>query len=343
MKKLSLTVLALSTSLLSTFAQPILTEKGAFDNFSTITEYNETSGRGIYWWGQTGVVNSLTRDSGKNQLLVHATQGEYQYVPFGVSFGDDNGALPGGVPYTIDLSSNGKWSFDITNYGTEDLFLRVACQDNQNKMVDCTPIPNPDNLPFDNLNVWAYQVQIQILAGKTVTFKADAPNDAGKGYLNNCDFANGAWGEYGTWDPITQTHIGAAVRYDCDLTKISSISFTPMNAAKNLKDFHALALLNGNFGISNFKVGDVLSGINETSASNEVVSIYPNPAKHSITIKNNLTNATNAAISITNSVGEVVYSNSNPINESIVDISNFQSGLYFVKIGNQIKKVVVQN
>ncbi|MBY0426575.1 MAG: hypothetical protein K2Q22_13120, partial [Cytophagales bacterium] len=267
----------LGASFLST-AQPIITDNGVYDDFSTSNEYTlGNTTRGIYWWNTDGV-NSFTRDVANNQLRVHATQAEYQYVPFGVGFGTTDGQ-----PNTIDLSQNGKWSFDITNYGTEDLFIRVACQDNQQRLMDCTTIPNPNNLVFDRLEVWAYQVQILVPVGKTVTFKAGTPNGAGKGYLNNCDFTRGAWGYYGTWDPSTQTHIGAEVRYTCDMTKIQGISITPMNAAKNTTDYHALALTNGIFGISNFKVGSTSIALDlSDDKATQGVSIFPNPAKNSV-------------------------------------------------------------
>lgn len=335
-----LTVTALVASLGISYAQPELTEKGAFDDFSTTLDYSEPStGKGIYWWGQKGV-NTVQRDPDKRQLLVHATQSEYQYVPFGVSFGDDNGDLPGGVPYTIDLSENGKWSFDITNYGKEDLFLRVSCQDNQDRIVDCIPIPNPTNLAFDKLDVWAYQVQLQILAGQTITFKAGTPNDAGKGKLNNCDFANGSWGYYTAWDPVNQTHPGASVRQDCDLTKIKGITFTPMNAAKNKTDFHALALLDGNFGISNFKLGTTSQtlGIQDESVTHDF-AIYPNPAKHVVTFKTKVNNGTNHSVQIRNVFGQIVATALGE-DEIQVDVSNLNAGIYFV--GDQMQKLVIE-
>ena len=346
MKKILLTAATFAVAAANAFAQPELTANGVYDDFSTYPEYNDPeTGRGIYWWGSKGV-NSVTRDTANNQVLVKATQGEYQYVPFGVSFGDDNGALPGGVPNTIDLSQNGVWSFDVTNYGTESIYLRVAAQDNQNRILDCTPIPNPNNLPFDNLDVWKYQVQMLIPAGKTLTFKAGTPNGAGGGKLNNCDFANSVWGDYGTigWDPVTKTHPGAAVRTDCDITKIASISFTPMNALKKAGDGHSYALTAGNFGISNLRVGTVSKPLGiEEDLVKYGFALYPNPAKNSLTIKNNSTKIAEA-ISIINNLGQKVYSNTITLsnNELTIDTNGFAPGVYIVKIGNNSQKLIIE-
>lgn len=320
-------------------SQPKLTDKGVFDDFSTKDEYTVPgTAKGIYWWATSGV-NTVTRDSANGQVLVTATQAEYQYVPFGVGFGDN-----GGIPNTIDLSQNGTWSFDITNHGTENIYLRVACQDNQQRLVDCTPIPNPNNLPFDNLEVWAYQVQIYVAAGAKVTFRAGTPNGAGKGYLNNCDFANGSWGYYTAWDPVTQSHPGAAVLYTCDLTKIQGISITPMNAAKNPVDYHALALTNGNFGISNFRVGNTTVAL---GASDDIIDnglkIYPNPAKESLTIKNTRANS-DESIQISNHLGQPVYTNTfNFSNKDLkINTQGFPAGMYVVRVGKKSQSLVIE-
>jgi hypothetical protein len=345
MKKIAISLSILFIGLGSIYAQPNLTATSVFDDFSTANEYNDpTTGRGIYWWGQTGV-NTVTRDATKGELTVHATQAVYQYVPFGVSFGDDNGALPGGVPYTIDLSSDGTWSFDITNYGTESLFLRVACVDNEDTIVDCNPIPTPAGVAFDQLRVWAYQVQILIPAGSTVTFEAGTPNGAGGGELNNCDFANGVWGDWGVWNATTQTHIGAGVRRRCDLTKIKGISFTPINSAKNTVDQHALALVNGYFGISNFKVGSSTAplGIDESLVQYNFL-FYPNPAKSSLTLVNNSVD-TPKSVEIFNTIGSLVYSNNKPFtnnNELLIDTNGLNPGMYIVKIGMTSKKLIIE-
>lgn len=74
-------------------------------------------------------------------------------------------------------------------------------------------------------------------------------------------------------------------------------------------------------------------------------SIYPNPAKSELIIKNEklrMKNDLNTSVSIMNTVGqEVVHSSFLMTNSSLkVDVSQFPAGLYFIRIGNEVHKFV---
>lgn len=81
-------------------------------------------------------------------------------------------------------------------------------------------------------------------------------------------------------------------------------------------------------------------------------SIYPNPAQHLIMLDIN-TNSTNInannTIEIINTLGQTVfYSTINSTNEEVnsrytINLTSIQNGLYFVKINNTIKKIVIQH
>ncbi|MDA3881777.1 MAG: BACON domain-containing protein [Bacteroidales bacterium] len=240
MKKLFLATSILAASILTVQAQPLLTEHGIYEDFSTVNEYTAdvTSGRGLFWWPSPNY--TLVRNSVSKQLEVTASQKKWEHVPFGLGFGDDNGAAAGGVPYTVDLSGDGTWSFDITNTGTVQLAIYVQCVDINDVSVDCSP----GATNFDN--IWAYQTQIFVDAGTSVTFEAGSPNGAGSSVLNNCDFTTGVWGDYGTH----------TIRTDCNLKQIKGINITVLAGEKNPADYHAVELVGGSFTISNFSVGD---------------------------------------------------------------------------------------
>ena len=256
MKKYFFTATALTFVIAFAQAQTKLTQFGLFDDFSSTSEYiaDSASHRSLHWWTSYNE-QKITRDSANKQLQVKMTQGAYQYHAFGVSFGDSNGTATGGEN-TIDLSGNGKFSFDITNTGTQGISIRVACIDLQNRQVDC--IGGATNFG----DIWKYQTQIQVLAGTTVTFEAGTPNGAGGGVINTCDFTTGVWGDY---------EGGHIIRTDCDLKHIKAINLTVLNAAKNPGDGHALALTDGRFSISNFSVGD--TSANATTAVTPTISI----------------------------------------------------------------------
>jgi len=59
-------------------------------------------------------------------------------------------------------------------------------------------------------------------------------------------------------------------------------------------------------------------------------SIYPNPASELVTIETN--NAT--SINIFNTVGQVVYSNVNPLSIESINVSSFETGIYIVEVKN---------
>jgi hypothetical protein len=336
MKKL-LKMMCLLAMAQNAMSQPTLTDTELWEDFSTQTDYvaDATSGRGLYWWGEQNI-HTLTRDYTNKELDVTMTQQAYQYKPFGVSFGDDNGAAPGGVPNTIDLSGNGKFSFVIKNTGTEAISVRIACQDVNDRLVDCSP----GALVFGD--IWKYQTQIEVPVGRTVLFKVGTPNGAGGGIINNCDFANGVWGDYGV-NPHVIKRPGDADF--CDLTKIESIIITVLNAAKNTTDGHNLALTAGEFSISDFRIGSsAVTPIFSPIVSNTQFNMFPNPTSNLLTIDcSTFTLGDFENIRIMNAVGQVVFTapiSNNPL--STLDISSLNEGVYSVLIGNHSQKLIIK-
>jgi PKD repeat protein len=76
-------------------------------------------------------------------------------------------------------------------------------------------------------------------------------------------------------------------------------------------------------------------GLNERDSENMVLSVFPNPAKESITVNLKLTSEDDVTIRITNSVGEIVNfinrKKATLINENI-NIDSFASGVYFINV-----------
>ncbi|MEZ4858654.1 MAG: T9SS type A sorting domain-containing protein [Flavobacteriaceae bacterium] len=98
-----------------------------------------------------------------------------------------------------------------------------------------------------------------------------------------------------------------------------------------LTDANATVLYstNGNYGSGeskNFGYKQILLG----TVNNELASvvIFPNPAKHSVTIAN----AENATITIYDIVGKVIATQNNISISQEIGVSNLQTGTYFVKI-----------
>ena len=82
----------------------------------------------------------------------------------------------------------------------------------------------------------------------------------------------------------------------------------------------------------------VVNWVNFIDNQNSNISIFPNPAQSQITIlsEGNIMQS----ISITNVLGEIVYSSNNKTDIMSIDISDFASGTYFVKIDLTDKTIV---
>ena len=70
---------------------------------------------------------------------------------------------------------------------------------------------------------------------------------------------------------------------------------------------------------------------------NNTVSVFPNPAKDVVNIKNAGKDAT---ITIMNSLGQVVYTTV-ATDKATIDTKNLSEGIYFVRVNNQVSKVVI--
>ena len=77
-------------------------------------------------------------------------------------------------------------------------------------------------------------------------------------------------------------------------------------------------------------------------ATNEFVTVYPNPAKNSIHLKFS-NDVTNLQTELINSIGQTLYKG----NTNTIDISKFSMGIYFLKIdtdqGKTSKKIMIQH
>ena len=75
-------------------------------------------------------------------------------------------------------------------------------------------------------------------------------------------------------------------------------------------------------------LGHIYSTSVEETDDLSVAKIYPNPANHSITIRG----AERVNMQLMNVAGQIVYSESNLSNEITIDVSQFDRGVYFVRL-----------
>jgi hypothetical protein len=72
------------------------------------------------------------------------------------------------------------------------------------------------------------------------------------------------------------------------------------------------------------------------------ISLYPNPAKTSITLQVNAT-LTGQEYIVFDAVGKVIYKNKIQSTNEIIQLENFNNGSYFVKVNEVVKRFVVQH
>ncbi len=76
-----------------------------------------------------------------------------------------------------------------------------------------------------------------------------------------------------------------------------------------------------------------------------LIKIYPNPAKDYLFIKvrdMDMIQNPETGITIFNSLGKIVYQSHNIATNQTIDISNYQKGIYFITIGNETRKILVE-
>jgi hypothetical protein len=84
----------------------------------------------------------------------------------------------------------------------------------------------------------------------------------------------------------------------------------------------------------------VIQGLNPLS--NSEIIIYPNPASTTLNIVLDVSKM-NTQIEISNVQGEIILSQKNNLSLNQFNIENIANGIYFVRIGNEVRKFVKLN
>lgn len=86
----------------------------------------------------------------------------------------------------------------------------------------------------------------------------------------------------------------------------------------------------------------IIVGISPISGSNPGIALYPNPTANALHITLP-TNSVQLPINICNAMGQVIYTQNDPIQQltQTIDVKQWPAGVYFVKIGNNTAKFVI--
>ena len=80
----------------------------------------------------------------------------------------------------------------------------------------------------------------------------------------------------------------------------------------------------------------LFTALSNSIQKNETIGIYPNPAGNQITIYN--LQSTKYSLTIQNTLGEIVFTKNNFAASETIDVSNYESGVYFVKVNDKVVK-----
>ena len=126
----------------------------------------------------------------------------------------------------------------------------------------------------------------------------------------------------------------SGVTFDGGYSQHSTASST---ARANLINNKGWAITDGELNPDNTQCySNITTGIQPNSVS-PTIGVYPNPSTGLITI---FSNDALGNIIICNSVGTIVFQTNSSAVQQNIDISNNESGLYLVKVGNQTTKLV---
>lgn len=100
-------------------------------------------------------------------------------------------------------------------------------------------------------------------------------------------------------------------------------------------DLYGMTTLGGTFGKGTiYKIANQVTSIHENKTT-RTVKVFPNPTNDILNVKifSNLSNIKeNSKVTITNVLGKVIYSAKSDTDSFKLDISNYESGLYFISI-----------
>ena len=85
----------------------------------------------------------------------------------------------------------------------------------------------------------------------------------------------------------------------------------------------------------------VISALTSLSIQHAQLSIYPNPANGSFTVSVS-ENLTGQTLTITDVIGKLVFQSKISNLKSEINVSHWGAGVYLVKVGSTVKRLVVQ-
>ncbi len=234
---------------------------------------------------------------------------------------------PTAVFKELELVNGQEYVLDVTIDGTEQLKATIAWTDLPSNVVNVTD--SSESLLINDLDLRVY------LPGDTAMLNPALPYALNKSWTNlyNVKADNNV-------DPIEKIH------YYNDFDGLAEAG------TYKIKVTHKGTLTGGNQKFTLIVSGGVIGSGNTASSDNVVfqdMKLYPNPAKDVLNISADLSTIENAKVEIFDMLGKRVYASTdlfNMNNEAAIDVSNFNTGVYLVKVSKDgamdTRKIVIK-
>ena len=329
--------------------QPGQSTTGIYDDF-TLEEAPFHLEGGVFFWGEAELAGDnnpnhrsvLTRNATAERLEINLTQGQDEYVPFGISFGETSP----GVNIPIDLTNDATFEIEITNTSNQDIKLALAIQDINGNNLNTNSTAAAETFA----NAWQYEIATNIPAGESATFTGN--------------FEGAFFADYNNSELVATF----------DYTKVTTFMFTIVNQANTgTPNFQPLSLTNVGIQLHSVRLGDcanaynyndrifdcngdldgtaevdqcdkcsggntgvtvdecLITGVNNVNANQ--LALYPNPTSNNVQISGEFQNW-----ELIDFMGHQIKTGDN----QNIDLSEQQAGVYLIKVDDKLFKVVKQ-
>lgn len=316
-----------------------------------------TSGNGIFavnMYYSTALVGNFTKvqmyddgahnDSASGDGIYGATipgQVAGTWVRFYIEAAAGNTAhsvsyLPVGAEHDVYIYNVAPLMASVTDVAINEIMASNSATqaDNVGEYDDWVELFNKTNAPVDisgffltdnkaNLNKWDIPAGTTIPANGYLIYWADEDSSQGTNHMN---FKLSGSGEY-------------LYLLNTSMELVDSVSW---GAQVTDQGYARMPNGTGSFVIQNptFNFNNNLTGVENVNSKEENLSVYPNPAATTLNIV--LPGRVSGNISITNSVGQLVY-NQPAATHNTINISGYTAGVYVIKYGNRAAKIVVNH
>lgn len=204
--------------------------------------------------------------------------------------------------------------------------------------------PNTSSKVLQNITVNQYQGislhDLSYMAADFVMFSFDVYDATGA-----VDFIVNVHGKTSDGSDVTSSYYpttteGAWLHYEVDLTNAAEFETFDTITQLDLQNNTAVTELYWDNILLTAVDDEVISAIDAATDNTNDLLFFPNPANSSELIRFTGDIEDNCAVELYNVVGQLELATT--LKNGLLDISSLNSGLYFVKVGNKVSKLLIE-